>query len=232
MIYQATIWSYQPGSDPDSLTHYASPYYDPVKAHEYYMRTRQLKGRKSVAGLSSTQRETAAYVKEQLSEERKSKTEALKSEAESSANQHKAEMQREIATLRAKFKGMSKEERAENRGEMQREISRLRSLNAYRRKLIMQQYAVDAEGLKTEYDQKYEDELDKIRAESVAKTSSKGSSKKSASGSARSASKTERSKTNTQTRKWSVAKRAREQKIANTTGRRRIVYTPNNVYRT
>ena len=172
MIYQATIWSYNAGSDPDSLAHYASPYYDPVKAHEYYMRTRQLKGRKSVAGLSGTQRETAAYVKEQLSEERKSKTEALKSEAESSANKHKAEMQREIATLRAKFKGMSKEERAENRGEMQREISRLRSLNAYRRKLIMQQYAVDAEGLKTEYDQMYEDELDKIRAESAAKTSS------------------------------------------------------------
>ena len=238
MIYKATIWSYQPGSDPDSLTHYASPYYDPVKAHEYYMRTRQLKGRKSVAGLSSTQRETAAYVKEQLSEERKSKTEALKSEAESSANQHKAEMQREIATLRAKFKGMSKEERAENRGEMQREISRLRSLNAYRRKLIMQQYAVDAEGLKTEYDQMYEDELDKIRAESAAKTSSNGSSngssKKSSSGSdpGRSASKTDRSKTNTQTRKWSVAKRDRDQKIANATGRRRIVYTPNNVYRT
>ena len=27
------------------LQHYASPYYDPVKAHEYYMRTRELKGR-------------------------------------------------------------------------------------------------------------------------------------------------------------------------------------------
>ena len=27
------------------LRHYASPYYDPQKAHEYYMRTRELKGR-------------------------------------------------------------------------------------------------------------------------------------------------------------------------------------------
>ena len=26
------------------LRHYASPYYDPQKAHEYYMRTRELKG--------------------------------------------------------------------------------------------------------------------------------------------------------------------------------------------
>lgn len=28
----------------ESFEHYASKYYDPVKAHEYYMKTRQLKG--------------------------------------------------------------------------------------------------------------------------------------------------------------------------------------------
>ena len=28
----------------DILKHYASPYYDPVKAHEYYMKNRELKG--------------------------------------------------------------------------------------------------------------------------------------------------------------------------------------------
>lgn len=27
----------------ESFEHYASKYYDPVKAHEYYMKTRQLK---------------------------------------------------------------------------------------------------------------------------------------------------------------------------------------------
>ena len=31
------------------LRHYASPYYDPQKAHEYYMRTRELKGRSTTA---------------------------------------------------------------------------------------------------------------------------------------------------------------------------------------
>ena len=36
----------------EHLQHYASPYYDPVKAHEYYMRTRELKGRRSVQKLS------------------------------------------------------------------------------------------------------------------------------------------------------------------------------------
>ena len=29
----------------NEILHYASPYYDPVKAHEYYMKHRQLKGR-------------------------------------------------------------------------------------------------------------------------------------------------------------------------------------------
>lgn len=29
----------------DAIAHYASPYYDPEKAHEYYMKNRELKGR-------------------------------------------------------------------------------------------------------------------------------------------------------------------------------------------
>lgn len=36
----------------NNLQHYASPYYDPQKAHEYYMRTRELKGRRSATKLS------------------------------------------------------------------------------------------------------------------------------------------------------------------------------------
>ena len=31
------------------LRHYASPYYDPQKAHEYYTRTRELKGRSTTS---------------------------------------------------------------------------------------------------------------------------------------------------------------------------------------
>lgn len=31
-----------PGAKEAVVIHYASPYYDPVKAHEYYMRTREL----------------------------------------------------------------------------------------------------------------------------------------------------------------------------------------------
>ena len=35
----------------DQLMHYASKYYDPVKAHEYYLKNRELKGRRSTGSL-------------------------------------------------------------------------------------------------------------------------------------------------------------------------------------
>lgn len=53
------------------LAHYASEFYDPVKAHEYYMRTRQLKGRsESTKGMSKTQKEAWGYAKTQIAAKR------------------------------------------------------------------------------------------------------------------------------------------------------------------
>lgn len=48
----------------NTLAHYASPYYDPVKAKEYYERTKQLKGRQPAT--SSSQREAIGYAKNQI----------------------------------------------------------------------------------------------------------------------------------------------------------------------
>lgn len=52
------------------VMHYASKYYDPVKAHAYYMRTRQLKGRPT-SGMSDEQKEAWGYVKDQVTTENK-----------------------------------------------------------------------------------------------------------------------------------------------------------------
>lgn len=52
------------------LQHYASEYYDPVKAHEYYMRTRELTGRKT-SGMSEQQRETWKVTKDNISTKKK-----------------------------------------------------------------------------------------------------------------------------------------------------------------
>ena len=65
--------------------HYASPYYDPVKAHEYYMKNRELKGR-STKVLSEEGKEVWAVTKSNISEEKKVK---LKAEQEA----HKVKME-------------------------------------------------------------------------------------------------------------------------------------------
>lgn len=54
----------------NSINHYASKYYDPVKAHEYYMRTRKLKGR-TTSGMSDEQKKAWGYAKEQITTEKK-----------------------------------------------------------------------------------------------------------------------------------------------------------------
>ena len=43
---------------------YASKYYDLVKAHEYYEKHKKLKGQHSTKGMTNSQKEMAAYVKD------------------------------------------------------------------------------------------------------------------------------------------------------------------------
>lgn len=59
----------------DVLQHYSDPNYDPVKAHEYYIQNRKLKGRHSTKGMSETQKEGWSYAQNQL---KTKKTAALK----------------------------------------------------------------------------------------------------------------------------------------------------------
>lgn len=77
----------------EPLQHYASPYYDPVKAHEYYMRTRELKGRRSTTKLNDGGKKVWAYTKNEISGKKKEK---VKEEQE--------KRKQKIAELRAKAK--------------------------------------------------------------------------------------------------------------------------------
>jgi hypothetical protein len=53
------------------IAHYSSANYDPTKAHEYYLKTRELKGRQSTAGMSDTQKEAWAYAKNEIGNKKK-----------------------------------------------------------------------------------------------------------------------------------------------------------------
>ena len=188
------------------LKHYASPYYDPVKAHEYYEAHKKLKGRTSLAGLNEKGKEAAKYVKDQLTTERKGKVKEHKDltdsnikskreETKSARERYNAQMKSKIESLRNSLKSMSKEQKAANRDRINSEIASLREENkAEREKLsaalkefstgAREEHKTERNRLKDEYDEKYVSELDQIKAtkefQAVKKGSGgkKGSSKK------------------------------------------------------
>ena len=65
----------------EPLIHYASKYYDPVKAHEYYMRTRELKGR-SPSQLSDEGKEIWNQTKSNITAEKNQKLEEEKEKSD------------------------------------------------------------------------------------------------------------------------------------------------------
>lgn len=171
----------------NSLKHYASPYYDPVKAHEYYMRTRELKGRGSTAGLNEEGKDAAKYVKEQLTTERKEKVgehkaqtqsaiDRLKDEKTSYVEGHRTQMQSKIDSLKSRLKGMSGDEKRHYSVQMKKTIAALREENKRERERLQQgfsgltnalrgEHKSESARLKEEYDERYYDELDAIRAD-------------------------------------------------------------------
>lgn len=181
----------------DKLQHYASPYYDPVKAHEYYMQNRELKGRKSTSGLNEEGRNAASYVKKQLTNERKQKVESNKEQTNANIEQlkeqkntkieaHKNAMQAKIDSLRTQLKNGKNS----NSERIQSQIAFLREANSQERERLQKEYVASSTNLRTahkeessrlkdEYDEKYLQELDKIRSETKFQKVSKKKSKKS-----------------------------------------------------
>lgn len=70
----------------ESLAHYSSANYDPVKAHEYYLKNRELKGRQSTKGMSDTQKEAWSYTKNKIGNDKKA-------ELTSASNAQKAKLE-------------------------------------------------------------------------------------------------------------------------------------------
>lgn len=101
--------------------------YDPVKAHEYYIKHRKLKGRHSTKGMSQTQKEQWDYAKGQLSEQHKT----IKKNITDATNMYKKDLSEKakdmIATLRSQIKNMTKEQKAIARERVQKMIGDIRS---------------------------------------------------------------------------------------------------------
>lgn len=160
----------------ESLKHYASPYYDPVKAHEYYMKNRELKGensRKSTAGLNDEGKAVAQYVKNRLDTERKSKVDvhnnqtqaqidvkknnmdstinAKKKNMTASIESHKTQTKEKIEKLREELKGMSMDDWNKHAERIQSEIAKLRESNDTIRAKLQAEYSSESANLRTAY---------------------------------------------------------------------------------
>lgn len=158
-----------------NLAHgYASPYYDPVKAHEYYMQHRVLTGRTSTAGLNDKGKEAARYVKNSLNDERKrltdSSRERLKSalERNSSARSnainaarektkadikaHTHKIQTEAAKLRIMIESGAFKNDPEKRYDILNKIKSLKEENDKKREELLGQFQNKSNAIRTQSD--------------------------------------------------------------------------------
>ena len=109
---------------PDWLMHYANPYYDPVKAHEYYMKNRHLKGRHSTKGLNDEGKALAATIKSDLNAERKEKTEANNAETNAQIASSKSKTDSSVEQIKNRRKNII----STSKEHMNERISHFRSL--------------------------------------------------------------------------------------------------------
>lgn len=90
---------------------YASPYYDPDKAHEYYEAHKQLKSRTSTAGLNDKGKEAAKYVRDSLTAERKAVVDWHRGQTDEKVGESNAKRKSQSNAKREEIKGKIEESR-------------------------------------------------------------------------------------------------------------------------
>lgn len=91
----------------ENVLEHASKYYDPVKAHEYYERTKQLKGRRRVGDLRGKKKKQAwEYVKYKVGEEKKATLETAKIKNKASVEQLRSTARQHREFLSEKIKAL------------------------------------------------------------------------------------------------------------------------------
>lgn len=158
------------------LIHYASEYYDPVKAHEYYMKHRELKGGKSTSGLNEEGKQIAKMVKINIDEKRKGENasadqkkkgivEGFKSEKEAST---KAESEIKTKTTEARNKIKEKEMESAKKDRESKVKSHTDKMNAEINKLKKQLENMTPFQKRTQ-SEKIQASIDKLKQENAKK---------------------------------------------------------------
>lgn len=92
----------------DYLAHYASKYYDPVKAHEYYLRTRELKGRRSSSNLNAEGKKVWSYTKNEISTAKKSDVQEEKNNRDNQIKELRAKADKTRESISSKLEELRK----------------------------------------------------------------------------------------------------------------------------
>lgn len=144
----------------NSLTHYSSPYYDPEKAHEYYMKNRQLKGR-TTSGLSDEGKEVWTSTKANIDSEKKNRIKEyalqkeidiknLRDNAEKTRTEITEKLKKLAEALSEKYSSNSKNLSKEQKSELE-DISNNPNLSkeekAERRAKIVEEFSDDRDKL-------------------------------------------------------------------------------------
>lgn len=164
-----------------ALVHYSSQYYDPVKAHEYYLRTRELKGRTSTGGLNDAGKEALTQVKAKLKEERDSTVKKAKNDTASQIVKNTSAMQSRIDSLKKLFDGLgsqSEDEQSAQKARIKDQIAKLRAQNSEQRAALKAQQSNTIRKANADYKSKVDAETSKIENEASFKKVKKTSSRR------------------------------------------------------
>lgn len=166
---------------------YASEYYDPQKAHEYYEKNKKLKGRRSTKGFNESQKAMYSYVKNDLkqrekndksaaSEVTKQKKSDISEKAKAKRQAFTEECKRKVAALRDKMKNMSKSEKAIAKERINAQIAAIREQFADKKANVSEKASADKkkesanlkvkkEGIHAAYDQKLTEAYNSIKSQ-------------------------------------------------------------------
>lgn len=147
----------------ESFEHYASKYYDPVKAHEYYMRTRQLKGRDTKGKtLNDEGKKAKTYITKKVREERDSVLKKEQSNRNQKIYSSSVEMSNQIRQLQLQMKQLTPEKKKTLGKQIQRKIAGLREDNARAKADFQKKYSEFAKKTRSDYSKTLDSEINKL----------------------------------------------------------------------
>lgn len=139
---------------------YASKYYDPVKAHNYYMEHRKLKGRRGT--LNNTGEEALSYVKQQLKEQRDKELEAAKKAKEQALSVLQSALNSIVQNIQKRLESGNLS--AKQKKALKLRISGLKTIYRRDKRAVNDTYRTKVKTAREKYKKEVEAETDKIYA--------------------------------------------------------------------